>query len=55
MKRNKRPEKFIAVTETEAELIAAIRNYKDSYPNGYPQLLDYAQMIFDELVDPFEE
>lgn len=45
---------FIEVTELESDLIAAIRNYVDSYPNGYPELLAYAQMLFDELVDPFE-
>lgn len=45
--------KQIDVTEKEADLIAAIRNYVKSYPDGYPRLLDYAQRIFDELVDPF--
>ena len=43
----------IEVTETEADLIAAIRNYVKSYPDGYPELLDYAQRLFDELIDPF--
>ena len=45
----------IELTETEADLIAAIRNYVKSYPNGYPELLDYAQRLFDELIDPFAE
>lgn len=39
------------VTSDEEELITAIRNYCDSYPNGYPELLDYAQDIFDRITD----
>lgn len=39
------------LTEEEAELINAIRNYRRSFPNGHPQLLYYAQQIFDELTD----
>lgn len=35
----------------EEELITAIRNYRASYPNGYPQLLWYCQQCFDKLVD----
>ena len=45
----------IEATELEADLIAAIRNYTKSYPDGYPQLLDYAQRLFDQLIDPFAE
>lgn len=41
----------IMVTGEEEELIQAIRNYTDSYPNGYPQLLEYAQDLFERLVD----
>ena len=37
------------VTSEEQDLIQAIRNY--CYPNGYPQLLIYAQDIFDRLTD----
>lgn len=37
------------LTEEEAELIEAIRAYKSSYPNGHPQLLFYAQKLFDEM------
>ena len=37
------------LTEEEAELIEAIRAYKISYPNGHPQLLFYAQKLFDEM------
>lgn len=33
------------VTSEEEDLINAIRNYCDSYPDGYPELLEYAQDI----------
>ncbi len=46
----KRKEK-IELTEKEEELIRAIRNYRQSYPNGFPQLLYYIQQIVDELTD----
>lgn len=46
----KRKEK-IKLTEKEDELIRAIRNYRKSFPNGYPQLLYYIQQIVDELTD----
>lgn len=46
----KRKEK-INLTEKEEELIRAIRNYKKSYPNGYPQMLYYIQQLIDELTD----
>lgn len=46
----KRKEK-IRLTEKEEELIMAIRNYRKSYPNGYPQLLYYIQQLVDELTD----
>lgn len=39
------------LTYKEAELIAAIRNYRKSYPNGSTELLWYAQRLFDELTD----
>ncbi len=41
----------IKLTEDERELIEAIRNYRASFPNGYPELLWYAQELFDKLVD----
>lgn len=41
----------IKLTEKEEELIRAIRNYRKSFPNGYPQLLYYIQQIVDELTD----
>ena len=46
--------KKISVTEKEEELIAAIRNYRNAFPRGNPQLLWYAQQIFDELIEPLE-
>ena len=39
------------VTPDEAELITAIRNYCKTYPDGYPELLMYAQRLFDIMVD----
>lgn len=42
------------LTEKEEDLILALRNYRQSYPNGYPDLLDYAQQLFDELAYPYE-
>ena len=42
---------MMAQTEPEADLIAAIRNYRQSYPNGYPELLWYAQQLFDVLIE----
>lgn len=39
------------VTDEEEELIKAIRNYCDSYPNGYPELLEYAQDLFNKITD----
>lgn len=43
--------KNLKVTEEEEELILAIRNYQRSYPFGYPQLLEYAQDLFNEMTD----
>ncbi len=43
--------KSYELNEREAELIEAIRNYRQSFPDGYPQLLWYAQELFDGLVD----
>lgn len=41
---------FMAVTENEEELLAAIRNYNKSFPDGYPELLWYAQRLFDNML-----
>lgn len=45
----------IELTEEEAELIHAIRNLRLAFPNGYENLLFYAQSLFDKLVDLPEE
>lgn len=47
--------KNMEVTPEEEELIEAIRNYARSYPNGHPQLLDYAVRLFDEMTDMSSE
>ena len=39
------------VTWAEKELIESIRNYCKSFPDGYPQLLEFAQDLFDRLTD----
>ena len=44
----------LEVTEEEKELLEAIRNYNRSFPDGYPQLLWYAQQLFDNMLrQPF--
>lgn len=46
---------IMAVTEEEEELLAAIRNYNKSFPDGYPELLWYAQRLFDNMLrQPYE-
>ncbi len=55
MKR-KRTNIMMEVTPAEEELLAAIRNYIKSFPDGRPQLLWYAQELFDKMVDlPYDE
>ncbi len=39
------------VTEKERDLIEAIRNYNKTYPDGHPQLLWYAEQLFNELLE----
>lgn len=47
--------KTIEVSEQEEELLEAIRNYNKSFPDGYPQLLWYAQRLFDDMIrQPYE-
>ena len=41
---------LMEVTPQERELLEAVRNYNKSYPDGYPQLLWYAQELFDNMV-----
>lgn len=38
------------LTEKEFDLIEAIRNYKKSYPNGYPEIRWYIERVFNELI-----
>ena len=40
----------VRLTQEEKEHIEAIRNYNNSYPDGYPQLLWYAQELFDNML-----
>jgi len=47
----KKEKNLMELTEKEADLITAIRNYVKSYPDGYPQLLIYAQDLFEEMTD----
>ncbi|MBR5084818.1 MAG: hypothetical protein IKX33_09475 [Prevotella sp.] len=46
----KQKTKWMQVTEEESELLAAIRNYNKSFPDGYPELLWYAQQLFDNML-----
>ena len=39
------------LSNAELELIEAIRNIRKAYPNGYENLVWYAQQLFDELVE----
>lgn len=48
---NTMSKKQIKLTERERALIEAIRNYRASFPNGYPQLLWYCRELFDDLTD----
>lgn len=41
---------LMEVTPDEKELLEAIRNYNISYPDGYPQLLWFAQELFDNML-----
>lgn len=46
----KQKKDLIELTPEERELIEAVRNYNKSYPDGYPQLLLYAQRLFDNML-----
>lgn len=55
MKQKKETE-VLRVTPEEKDLIEAIRNYNKSFPNGYPELLWYAQELFDNMLrQPYDE
>lgn len=40
----------VNLTDKEFDLIMAIRNYKNSYPNGYPEIRWYIEKLFNELI-----
>ena len=41
---------WMEVSYEEKEFLESIRNYNRSFPDGYPELLWYAQELFDNLV-----
>ena len=41
---------IVKLSSKEYDLIMAIRNYKKSYPNGYPEVLWYIERLFNELI-----
>ena len=41
---------IMEVTPEERDLIESIRNYNKSFPNGYPELLWFAQQLFDNML-----
>lgn len=42
----------IELTELELDFITTARNYRRSYPNGFPQVYEYLVELFDKLTDP---
>ena len=46
----KKETRLIEVTESEYELLECMRNYNMSYPDGYPELLWFAQQLFDSML-----
>lgn len=46
----KKETRIIEVTEEEYDLLESIRNYNKSFPDGYPELLWYAQQLFDAML-----
>ncbi len=47
----RRRKEKIKLNPKEEELIRAIRNYRKSFPNGFPQMLYYIQQLVDGLTD----
>lgn len=45
----------VKLTEKEADLIFAIRNYKKSYPNGFPEMRFFIETLFQEMMDEAEK
>ena len=50
----KQKKEKMELTPEERELLEAVRNYNKSYPDGHPQLLWYAQELFDNLIKQLE-
>lgn len=46
----KQEKEMMEVTLEEKDLIESIRNYNKSFPDGYPQLLWFAQELFDNML-----
>ena len=46
----KQKKEKMEVTPEEKELIEVVRNYNKSYPDGYPELMWYAQQLFDNML-----
>jgi hypothetical protein len=46
----KQENEMMEVTPEERELLEAVRNYNKSFPDGFPQLLWYAQELFDNMI-----
>lgn len=46
----KKETEWMKVTSEEKDLIESIRNYNKSYPDGYPELLWFAQQLFDNML-----
>ena len=41
---------IMEVTPEERDLIESIRSYNKSFPDGYPELLWFAQQLFDNML-----
>ena len=46
----KQEKEMMEVTPEEKDLIESIRNYNKSFPDGYQELLWFAQQLFDNMV-----
>ena len=46
----KQEKEMMEVTPEEKDLIESIRNYNKSFSDGYPELLWFAQRLFDNMV-----
>ena len=55
VQKKERDMKKVSLTEAEYDLIMSIRNYRRSYPNGYPEFRWYVEGLFADLMDGDEE